>query len=124
MKLLAFGVAALFAGVAGVLFAFYNQYISPSTISFSANANAVVMVVLGGLGTLWGGMIGATVLVLMQQYVSSFVERWESLLGVVFVVMILFYEGGIMGLARQISAGWRGRSGSWKLSPERSSEIE
>lgn len=109
MKLTAFVLAALFAGVAGVLFAFYNQFISPSTISFASNANTVVMVVLGGIGSLWGGLIGAGVLVVMQQFVSSFIERWVTMLGILFVVVILFFEGGLIGVGRQLRASMPNR---------------
>jgi branched-chain amino acid transport system permease protein len=104
-KYVAFILAAFFAGVAGVLFAFFNLYMSPAAIDFPHNGIVVLMTVVGGLGTLWGPLIGAIIVVLMQQYVSIFLTRWVTLLGVIFVLAVLFARNGLYGRLRS-GIGW------------------
>jgi branched-chain amino acid transport system permease protein len=107
-KYLAFVISAFFGGIAGVLFAFTNLYVSPTMIDFAHNGSVVQMVVVGGLGTLWGPLVGAVVIVLLQQFVSIYVQRWVTVLGVLFVLVVLFARtglwGGMLGLA-----GWLAR---------------
>lgn len=96
-KYIAYVVASLFAGVAGILFGFYNLYISPTTLDLPHNFVAIMMVVVGGLGTLWGGLVGSTVIVLLQQWVSIYVARWSMVMGAVFVLTVLFARAGLYG---------------------------
>ena len=96
-KYLAFVIAAFFGGVAGILFAFYNLYVSPTMMDFAHNGTVVQMVIVGGLGTLWGPLVGATVIVLLQQFVSIYVQRWVTVLGIVFVLVVLFARTGLWG---------------------------
>jgi branched-chain amino acid transport system permease protein len=99
-KYLAFVVSAFFAGIAGVLFAFFNLYMSPSAIDFQHNALVVLMTFTGGLGTLWGGTVGAVVVMFFQQWLSQYTPRWITFLGIVFVLTVLFARRGIYGSAR------------------------
>ncbi|MBJ7604534.1 MAG: branched-chain amino acid ABC transporter permease [Candidatus Dormibacteraeota bacterium] len=96
-KYLAFTISAVFGGVAGILFAFFNLYVSPTMIDFNHNGTVVQMAVVGGLGTLWGPVLGAIVIVLMQQFVSIYIGRWVTLLGIIFVVTVLFARTGLWG---------------------------
>jgi branched-chain amino acid transport system permease protein len=96
-KYIAFVISGFFGGVAGVLFGFYNLYVSPTMIDFSHNGQVVLMTVMGGLGTLWGPVVGAIVIVLLQQYVSIFMTRWVTLMGVIFVLTVLFARSGLWG---------------------------
>lgn len=96
-KYVAFGISAFFAGVAGVLFGFFNLYVSPTMIDFNHNGAVVQMAVVGGLGTLWGPLLGAGVIVLFQQLVSIYVARWLTLLGIIFVLTVLFARTGLWG---------------------------
>jgi branched-chain amino acid transport system permease protein len=105
-KYLVFVIAGFFGGVAGILFAFFNSYVSPTAIDFAHNATAVQMVVVGGLGTLWGPLVGAILIVLMQQYVSIYVTRWVTLLGIIFVLTVLFAREGAWGLLLRL-VRWR-----------------
>ncbi|MGH7776980.1 MAG: branched-chain amino acid ABC transporter permease [Candidatus Dormibacterales bacterium] len=98
-KYIAFFISGLFGGIAGILFAFYNLYMSPTAIDFSHNGSVVLMAVVGGLGTLWGAIVGALVVVVMQQWVSIYFARWETLLGIIFVLTMLFARQGIWGSA-------------------------
>jgi branched-chain amino acid transport system permease protein len=96
-KLMAFTISGLFAGVAGLLLAMYNNFFGPSQVFFLASAAGLLMAILGGIGTLTGAFVGSSVVVFIQNYVSSYFERWQTLLGVVFVLVILFAPDGIVG---------------------------
>jgi branched-chain amino acid transport system permease protein len=107
-KYLAFVISALFAGVAGMLFAFFNNYISPTAIDFSHNGTIVLMAVLGGLGTLWGPVLGAVIIVFLQQYLSIYLTRWVTVQGAIFVLTVIFVRQGLWGLFTRL-AYWLAR---------------
>lgn len=95
-KYIAFIIAGLFAGVAGLLFASFNGCIAPSHLGFSTSSLAMLMVILGGVGTLWGPVIGAGVIVFVEYFASQFVpERWPLILGAVFILAVMYLRGGI-----------------------------
>ncbi|MBV9543000.1 MAG: branched-chain amino acid ABC transporter permease, partial [Chloroflexi bacterium] len=100
-KLLAFLMSAFFAGVAGLLYAWYNQFISPSAINITASTEGILMVVLGGPGTLLGPVIGAAVIVLVKNILSVYVTRWPTIMGLLFIVVVLFAQDGILGAIRR-----------------------
>jgi branched-chain amino acid transport system permease protein len=99
-RYLAWVIAVFFAGVAGVLYIFVNNLISPSTMAFSADGFLVVMVVLGGLGSIWGPALGAVVIVLFQQELSTYVTRWQTLMGLTLIAVVLLSPGGFWELVR------------------------
>lgn len=122
-KYLSFLIAAVFAGIAGILFAFYNLYVSPTMIDFAHNGTAVQMVIVGGLGTLWGPLLGALVIVFLQQFVSIYFQRWITLLGIIFILTVLFARsglwGGLLNLVRWLESRYgEGPGGGAKLSLE------
>jgi branched-chain amino acid transport system permease protein len=94
-------ISTFAAGVAGVLYVISNHLVSPANLTFSQDGFLVLMVVLGGLGTIWGPIIGAVVVVMFQQEISTYVSRWETLMGVVFIAVVIFTPGGIAGLLRK-----------------------
>jgi branched-chain amino acid transport system permease protein len=100
-KYLAYVISAFFGGVAGVLNAYLTGFVSPEALFLSNSATAILMVILGGPGTLVGASFGATVIILMRQIVSSFTERWSLVLGVVYIFTVMFIPGGLMGLAQR-----------------------
>ncbi|TMF06438.1 MAG: branched-chain amino acid ABC transporter permease [Chloroflexi bacterium] len=100
-KLLAFAVSGLFAAIAGVLYAWYNQFISPSAINITASTEGILMVVLGGPGTLLGPVLGAGVIVFVKNILSVYVTRWPSIMGLIFIVVVLFAQDGILGALRR-----------------------
>ena len=109
-KFLAVMLSGLLAGLAGVLIVWQAEFISPNVASFNRSAMAVVMVILGGTGTLLGPLIGAGVVVGTEHWLSSYVERWPTLLGLVFIAVVLFAPGGIVGaFARRRQGDGRGR---------------
>jgi branched-chain amino acid transport system permease protein len=83
-----------------VLYIFVNQLISPATMAFSQDGLLVIMVVLGGLGSIWGPALGAVVIVLFQQELSIYLSRWQTLMGLTLIAVVLFSPGGLWGLVR------------------------
>ena len=105
-KLGAFWVAGVFASVAGVLYAFFNQFISPDDIGFTTSGTAVLMVLLGGEATLIGPILGTVVYEVLQNVLSSlFTGRWQLILGALFVIFVLFVRGGFVGIWRRMRGG-------------------
>jgi branched-chain amino acid transport system permease protein len=101
-RYLAWVIAVFFAGVAGVLYIFVNGLISPAAMAFSQDGLFVIMVVLGGLGSIWGPALGAVVIVLFQQELSIYVSRWQTLMGLTMIAVVLFSPGGLWGLVRAV----------------------
>ncbi|MDA8286829.1 MAG: branched-chain amino acid ABC transporter permease [Actinomycetota bacterium] len=95
-------ISSVIAGIAGILYVFSNHLVSPANLTFSQDGFLVLMVVLGGLGTIWGPCIGAVVVVMFQQEISTYVTRWETLMGVVFIAVVIFTPGGIAGILRKL----------------------
>ncbi len=94
-------LAGVLAGFAGVLFVYYNGYVSPVYLSVVFSAQALLMVILGGAGTLLGPALGATMIVLLENLISVFTERWLLILGAIYVIVTLFAPRGIQGLLRR-----------------------
>ena len=102
-KLLAFVIAGTVAGIAGGLYTQLNGYISPDAFFWTTSGEALLMVIIGGTGTLAGAVLGAAAFILLQSLVSTYTERWMLILGVTFILFVLFAPGGIVGTLR--SAG-------------------
>lgn len=96
-----FVIAGFFAGVAGILFVYNHRFVSPDAASFNTSAIVVLMVILGGIGTMSGPMVGAVIIVAIQNWLSLYVERWPIIEGVIFVVVVLFAREGIVGAISQ-----------------------
>lgn len=106
--------ASMFSGlltsISGILFLYYTQFISPQTLSLTASAEVLLMVISGGAGTLLGPIVGATLVIVIKSVVSGFVERWNFLLGAIFVaIVILMPEGLVPGSARLWQLAFRRR---------------
>jgi branched-chain amino acid transport system permease protein len=95
-KYIAFIIAGVFAGIAGMFFAYHNGYISPVNLGVLYSGLVMLICIIGGLGTLWGPVIGALVIILVEYFSSLFVpERWPLILGSVFILAVIFLRGGI-----------------------------
>ena len=117
-KYLAFVIAGGFGGLAGVLWAHANGHVSPEDVVLTTSVDALLMVVLGGSGTLVGGAIGAGLVLFLREYLSTLVTWWQYLLGGVYVLTILFLPGGLMGILSRPnqSGGLMGRAQQEKTS--------
>ena len=101
-KLLGWMMACLLASIAGALFILYKGYIGPSTMSAFAGAGVLMMVLLGGMGSLWGPLAGAVFFIYIQDYISTMTEHWEIYLGLVVIFLVLFLPTGFAGLTDHI----------------------
>lgn len=97
-KLAAFVIAGAFAGAAGALRAYFNFFVAPDTLYWTTSGTVLVMVIIGGAGTLLGPVLGAGLVLVLQNLISSYTERWPLLLGAIFVLFVLRAPFGIVGL--------------------------
>jgi branched-chain amino acid transport system permease protein len=108
IRFLAFLFSGFWTAVAGLLFVYYNQFISPQVVALQTSAEVLLMVISGGTATLLGPIAGAAIVVIMKNVVSAYVERWNLVLGVIFVAIITFMpEGLVPGSVRVWRMGWR-----------------
>jgi branched-chain amino acid transport system permease protein len=96
VRWIAFIMAGFWGSIAGLLFVYYNQFIHPHSLSLQQSAEALLMVILGGANTFLGPIVGALIITLVKNVVSSYVDRWNSLLGLIFVVVVLFMPQGLV----------------------------
>jgi len=100
-KYLAFVIAGAFAGFAGVFWAYYNGFVSPVDVQLVTSVETLLMVALGGPGTLAGPALGAAVIVFLKNVVSVYTKRWLLILGAVYIGVILFAPRGVLGAFRR-----------------------
>jgi branched-chain amino acid transport system permease protein len=105
-KYLAFIIAGAFGGLSGVLWAHTAGIVSPENVVLTTSVDALLMAVLGGAGTLVGGIIGASVVLFIREYLSTLVHWWQYVLGGVYVLVILYLPGGLMSIPERIRQ-WR-----------------
>ena len=103
MLAISFTISGFFAGVAGVLAVFLNNFISPNSVALTQSTQGLLMVILGGVGTVWGGFVGAATIILLQNLFSFYTERWASILGLIFIVTMLFAPEGLLGKGRLLA---------------------
>jgi branched-chain amino acid transport system permease protein len=96
VRWIAFIMAGFWGSIAGLLFVYYNQFIHPHSLSLQQSAEALLMVILGGANAFLGPIVGALIITLVKNVASSYVDRWNSLLGLIFVVVVLFMPQGIV----------------------------
>jgi branched-chain amino acid transport system permease protein len=118
-KYIAFIIAGAFGGLAGVLWAHTNGLVSPETVVLTTSVDALLMVVLGGAGTLVGGAIGSVIVFGLREYLSTLVPWWQYVLGGVYVLTILYLPTGLMGIPARIR---QARGSSEKSSKPAASE--
>ncbi len=100
-KYLAFVFAGIFAGISGVLWVYYSGFVNPSYFGVDLSAKALLMLILGGSGSLLGPVIGSGIIVLLENIVSGFTERWSLILGVIYVVVIMLFSEGIFSFIKK-----------------------
>ena len=100
-KYIAFIVSGAFAGLAGVLWAHVSSEVSPEDVTLTTSVDALLMVVLGGPGTLLGGVLGAVIVLFLREYLSTLVPWWPYVLGGVYVATISYLPDGLLGALMQ-----------------------
>jgi branched-chain amino acid transport system permease protein len=101
IRFLAFVFSGFWSGVAGMLFLYYNQFVSPQVVALNASAEVLLMVISGGTGTLFGPIAGAALVVIIKNVASAYIEHWNFVLGAIFVaIVICMPEGLVPGSAR------------------------
>jgi branched-chain amino acid transport system permease protein len=98
-----FTVSGFFAGIAGGLYAFLDGFVSPTTVALGQSVSALLMAIVGGIGTLFGSVIGATAIILLQNSVSWYTDRWQTVLGLMFIATMIFAPEGILGAVRRLA---------------------
>lgn len=104
-QLAAFAVAGFFAGLAGALFGIFNRGVFPDFAYWTKSAEVLIMTILGGMGHFWGPAVGAMVLTLLNQQITSYTEYWPLILGTILVALLFGFPGGIVGAL--VAAGRR-----------------
>jgi branched-chain amino acid transport system permease protein len=104
-----FVYAGFWGAVSGLLFVYYHKYIHPVSLSLQSSAEGLLAVIAGGSGTLAGPIVGAAIVVILKNYVSAYIERWNMLLGFVFVLIVVFMPDGLVPGLRRWWAAWRAR---------------
>jgi branched-chain amino acid transport system permease protein len=97
IKYLAYVLAGGVAGLAGVLHVYYNGFVSPQELNWTMSGTILLMVIIGGAGTLFGPALGAGIIVLLQNLVSSYTERWPLAMGIVFILCVMYSRSGLWG---------------------------
>jgi branched-chain amino acid transport system permease protein len=96
VRWITFVYSGFWGAVAGLLFVYYHKYIHPTTLSLTVSAEALLSVIAGGAGTLAGPVVGAAIVLTLKNYVSAYLERWNMLLGLVFVLIVIFMPDGVV----------------------------
>lgn len=106
----AFVLAGFWGSVSGLLYLYYHKFVSPQALSLQQSAEALLMVILGGSGALTGPVVGAAVITLVKNVASSYVDRWYTLLGAIFVAVVVFMPRGVVPGVSALLRRARGRA--------------
>jgi branched-chain amino acid transport system permease protein len=107
-KLIAFVIGGTVAGLGGALYAFFNGFVSSDLLHWVLSGDAIIMVILGGTGTIVGPVIGAAVFLLLKNFVSSHHEYWMMWIGITFILCVMFLRQGIWGVLARRQPRWLG----------------
>jgi len=107
-RLTCFVIAGTMCGLAGALLANHTDFVSPAMMHWTKSGDLIVMVVLGGMGSLFGPLIGAVALLVFEELLSQITEYWQIILGPLLLLVVLFARGGIVGLLTSLDEAMRG----------------
>ena len=96
IRWITFTACGFFGSIGGVMYVYYHQFISPHSLSLANSAEMLLRVIAGGAGTLMGPVIGASLVMLLKNVASQYVDHWVTLLGLVFIFIVMFIPGGIV----------------------------
>jgi branched-chain amino acid transport system permease protein len=100
-QLTAYVISGMIAGAAGFLFANQTEFVSPAFMTWQRSGELIFMVILGGIGTLHGAVIGAAAFLLLEEQLSGLTEHWKMIFGPFLILVVLFARGGIVGLVQR-----------------------
>jgi len=106
-QLAAYVIAGMIGGLSGFLLANLAEFVSPAYMSWQRSGELIVMVILGGMGSLHGAVIGAAAFLLLEEWLSGLTEHWKVIFGPMLVLVVLFMKGGILGFAGRLAGGKR-----------------
>jgi branched-chain amino acid transport system permease protein len=101
---LSFAISCCFTALAGSMYALLNNFADPMGLHYSLSGEIVIMTVMGGMRAFWGPLIGAAVFVVLQDYISSMTVNWMSFIGLIFVLVVLFFPRGLLGMLQRRDA--------------------
>ena len=101
-QLAAYVIAGMMAGLSGFLLANATEFVSPAYMSWQRSGDLIIMVILGGLGSLHGAIIGAGAYLLLEEWLSAFTEDWKVIFGPFLVLVVLFARGGLLGMGKDL----------------------
>ena len=104
----AFVLSGLIASLAGVLYVYFNRFVNPTAASFPVSVEAVLMTIVGGTGTILGPFLGSGIILILRNWVSGYFHYYAAVLGIVFIVTVLWAPQGIVGLVARWRSGNRG----------------
>jgi branched-chain amino acid transport system permease protein len=96
-KLVCFAIAGALAGLGGALLANQNLFVSPNMMSWFQSGSLLMMLIVGGVGCLWGGPIGALVFLVLEEVLSGYTQRWQFVMGAALIGIVLFAPRGVVG---------------------------
>jgi len=96
-KIMAFVISGLFSGLSGVLYTLLNRYSNPDFLSFIISGEAVIWTLIGGMGTLYGPVLGTAIVMIIGDSLSSWIENYLIIIGLMFIVSVIFLPKGIVG---------------------------
>jgi branched-chain amino acid transport system permease protein len=97
-------VSCFFTALAGSLYALLNNFADPMGLHYTMSGNIVIMTVMGGMRAFWGPLVGAAMFVVLQDYISSMTVNWMSFVGLIFMLVVLFFPRGLLGMLRRKDA--------------------
>jgi len=116
-QLAAFVIAGLFAGLAGALFAIFNRGMYPDLMYWTKSAEVLIMVVLGGMSRFYGPILGAFLLLWLNQEITALTEYWSLIVGLSLMALIFFLPGGVADLVERSRRLWASRFGRAATAP-------
>ena len=109
-KFITYVFSGIFAGIAGIMFCFFFRLVTPSNASAVTSSKAFLMALVGGTGTIIGPIVGATILVTIENIVSAYTDRWVTVLGAIYILTVTFAPRGVIGIYNQIRNSIRGKA--------------
>ncbi len=98
---MSFSISCCFTALAGAMYALLNNFADPMGLHYSLSGEIVIMTVMGGMRAFWGPLIGAALFVVLQDYISSMTVNWMSFVGMIFVLVVLFFPRGLLGMLQR-----------------------